>query len=43
LAIGVSKTKEANISTDSTAPAAAPKKSLPNTGAKVSNFKLSLT
>ncbi|KAK2442745.1 serine/threonine-protein phosphatase 7 long form protein [Trifolium repens] len=32
---GVSKTKDANTSTDSTAPAATSKKSLPNTGAKL--------
>ncbi|WJX88722.1 hypothetical protein P8452_70778 [Trifolium repens] len=32
---GVSKTKDANTSTDSTTPAATSKKSLPNTGAKL--------
>jgi hypothetical protein len=37
--IGASKTKEANTSTDSTAPAVTSKKSLPNTGAKVSSLK----
>jgi hypothetical protein len=37
---GASKAKDATTSTDSAAPAATPKKSLPNTGAKVSNLKV---
>jgi hypothetical protein len=35
LTTGASKAKETTTSTDSTAPAATSKKSLPNTGAKV--------
>jgi hypothetical protein len=36
---GTSKTKDANTSTDTTTPAATQKKTLPNTGAKVSSFQ----
>jgi hypothetical protein len=40
LTLGASKVKETTTSTDSATPAATPKKSLPNTGAKVSNLKV---